>query len=169
MKSLLSLRARVTSLLVGIVSVCLLLGWNDEVGQPIAYNHKVHVEDLEIACNDCHSRAETHSRALIPNIEVCGACHVDTEAENETERQVALFVEQSKPIPWRQIHRVPDHAFFSHRRHVKLGELECELCHGDVTKMEQAFIEPYVSIDMDWCIDCHDQRGVTHDCYSCHR
>jgi hypothetical protein len=137
--------------------------------QPIDYSHKKHVEELLIGCLDCHWNAEKHSSAVIPNIEVCGVCHLDVESDHPEERKVAAYAVQGMKIPWRQVHVVPDHVYFSHRRHVALGELECTVCHGDVAQMEKPFSRPYVSMNMGWCTECHEGVGVTNDCASCHR
>jgi hypothetical protein len=109
------------------------------------------------------------ARASIPNISICGDCHDDLESENMEERKVAEYVINNAKIPWAQVHMVPDHAYFSHRRHVKLAQIECIDCHGDVSKMERPFIDAFVVIEMEWCMDCHEQRNATNDCYACHR
>lgn len=165
---------------VVIISFIIILGifvsifWakDDSQGrsvQPIAYNHKIHIEEVGFACQDCHLNAEDHARASIPNIEICKDCHDDVEAENPEERKVAEHVDSNTEIEWVQIHTVPDFAYFSHRRHVGLAQIECEECHGEVSQMETPFVKPFASIKMSWCMDCHEQRGVTNDCYACHR
>ncbi|NIW78494.1 MAG: hypothetical protein GWN16_03125, partial [Calditrichae bacterium] len=131
--------------------------------------HKLHIEDIGFTCLDCHSNAETHARASIPNIEFCGGCHDDTEVENPEESKVAEHVNNDIQIKWVQVHKVPDYAYFSHRRHVKLAQIECETCHGEVSQMENPFVSPFPSMKMSWCMDCHTERGVTNDCYACHR
>lgn len=137
--------------------------------QPIQYNHKIHIEEAGSECIDCHIQAESGTRASIPNIQICGDCHSDLETENTEQRKVAEYVENDTQIPWHQVHNIPDHAYFSHRRHVTLGQIECSECHGDVSQMETPFVVPYQEIDMEWCLDCHKERAVTSDCYACHR
>ncbi|MEE9117347.1 MAG: cytochrome c3 family protein [Calditrichia bacterium] len=141
----------------------------DQGSQPIQYNHKLHVEEADLTCLDCHQNANTLSRASIPNISICGDCHDDVESENIEERKVAEYVVNGANIPWVQVHYVPDHAYFSHRRHVKLAQIECTTCHGDVSQMEKPFIDAFVVMEMEWCMDCHETRNVTKDCYACHR
>ena len=153
----------------------IVISWGQEPGQlaralqPVAYNHQKHVAEASMACLDCHSNAETQARASIPNIGTCGDCHSDTEAENLEERKVAEHVANGVPIQWQQIHSVPDYAYFSHRRHVKLGEIECAVCHGDVGAMTTPFAKPFAPIKMKWCMDCHEQRAESNDCAACHR
>jgi hypothetical protein len=142
---------------------------NDQNSQPIQYNHKLHVEEADLTCLDCHQNINTLARASIPNISICGDCHDDTDSENSEERKVAEYVVKGANIPWAQVHKIPDHAYFSHRRHVKLAQIECIDCHGDVTQMERPFIEAFVVMEMEWCMDCHEQLNVTNDCSACHR
>lgn len=137
--------------------------------QPIKYNHKLHIEEALSECTDCHVQAEKSTRASIPNIQICGDCHSDLEVENSEQRKVAEYVQNGTQIPWHQVHLVPDHVYFSHRRHVSLGQIECSECHGDVSQMETPFVKPFQQIAMAWCIDCHKQRQVTSECYACHR
>ena len=44
---------------------------NVDVEQPIAFNHKLHVAELEIACTECHVGAEQLDHATIPAEELC--------------------------------------------------------------------------------------------------
>jgi hypothetical protein len=140
-----------------------------EMLQPIAYDHQKHVEENGMECLDCHQYAEEHARASIPNVEFCRDCHEEAISESENELVLLSFVTENRQIPWQQVYKVPDHAFFSHRRHVKLGELECVACHGDVAKLSASVSVPYVEVTMEWCLDCHETRGVSNDCAVCHR
>ncbi len=146
-----------------------LISYKNEFLQPIAYNHNKHVEENDMECLDCHKYAEENPRASIPNIEVCRDCHEGATSESEEEAILLNFINENKKIPWRQIYSVPDYAYFSHRRHVKLGKLECTVCHGEVSTFTSPISKPFVKIKMGWCMDCHEERGVTTDCYACHR
>jgi hypothetical protein len=157
------------STFLAVLLVIIMAGESENSEQPILYNHKLHTEEVGLECQDCHVNAETHRRASIPNIEVCGNCHDDTEVENIQQVKVGNYVSQHQKIPWIQIHTVPDHAYFSHRRHVMLGKIDCKTCHGNVEKLEVPISEPFTSLEMDWCIECHKQRNVTTDCNTCHR
>lgn len=142
---------------------------NNAFVQPIAYNHYKHVQENGMECLDCHLYAEENPRASIPNIEVCRDCHEEAISESEAELPLLNFITENKKIPWRQIYSVPDYAYFSHRRHVKLGELQCQICHGDVGNLTTPITRPVVEMKMKWCMDCHEKRGVSNDCYACHR
>lgn len=140
-----------------------------KVSQPIAYNHKKHVEEAGLSCFDCHALALTHEKASIPNISFCAGCHQEPMTESKEEKKLVDYIKNDQLIPWVQVHRVPDHAYFSHRRHVSLGKIACQDCHGDVSTMTLPFSKPHVPIKMEFCIDCHERKSVDTDCATCHR
>jgi hypothetical protein len=35
--------------------------------------------------------------------------------------------------------------------------------------MTLPFTRPAVKIEMEWCMECHEKRGVDTDCATCHR
>ena len=148
------------------------------IQQPFPFNHKKHIEK-DWTCPACHVYVDQEAFASIPTAEDCVTCHEsekvpkpDTDAEKihqlEELRQLA---EQGGDIPWDQVYRVPDHVFFSHRRHVAIGGLKCVVCHGDMTQMTEPVTRQAVKMDMDWCIDCHEEpeRNASVDCLACHR
>lgn len=138
--------------------------------QPIQYNHKLHVQDNEMECVECHQYAESHARATIPNIEVCGDCHSDEPMTDSVEEAKLIeYVSDGRKIPWTKVYRVPSHVYFSHRRHTTLGQVDCATCHGSVEDMTTPFSRPSVRMSMDWCMKCHETNGVDNDCTRCHR
>jgi hypothetical protein len=169
-------KKRINSLIIDysvVWTVCasLLLGsyvFAKDSIQPIKFNHDFHIEELGLSCLDCHKNAERHQRASIPNIDECSECHED-EFENFEADKVTEFINSDIQIPWVKVHKVADHAYFSHRRHVRLGNIECTECHGDVSSMSLPFQKAHVNMDMDWCLSCHEARHVTDDCAACHR
>jgi len=137
--------------------------------QPILFNHKKHLEDAGLNCFDCHTRVLSHERASIPNIGICKNCHEQPMTESNEEKKLVDYIRKNQPIPWIQVHRVPDHSYFSHRRHVAIGKIACQKCHGNVPGMTLPFSKSYVRIKMKFCIDCHAQNKVDTDCATCHR
>ncbi len=164
---------KIISIVFFLLSATIVAGFmgsdKGQIVQPIAYNHSKHVEENDMECLDCHQYAEENARASIPNIEMCFDCHEEAITESEEELTLLSFITENKRIPWRQVHIVPDYAYFSHRRHVKLGKLDCTVCHGDVGKVATPITKPFVEMTMNWCMDCHEEKGVSNDCYACHR
>ena len=78
------------------------------------------------------------------------------------------YIENEAEIPWKRVYEVPDHVYFSHRRHVIIGELSCELCHGKVEDQNQPIASQYLETSMDNCMNCHEEYGTTNDCLACH-
>jgi Cytochrome c7 and related cytochrome c len=154
---------------VGIFIVWATSGANPSITQPIMYNHKLHIESVELICNDCHIYVESMPSATIPNIEVCGECHSeDLITDSPEEVKLINYLNEDEQIPWKQIYSVPDHVYFSHRRHVSMGELDCYECHGHVEEMTEPISYPAWLPSMDNCMDCHKERKITRDCLSCH-
>lgn len=139
------------------------------VSQPLAFNHYLHVEDLGAYCTDCHLYAVNGVRATIPNYQTCADCHDAALTESPVEARLIEYIEAGEPIPWRKIYWVPDHVFFSHRRHTAVAELECEVCHGEVGSRVEPLDRALVPITMEGCMDCHERSGASNDCIVCHR
>lgn len=137
--------------------------------QPILYSHKIHVEKLGLECIFCHKQALEHQKALIPNIEVCRDCHGEAMTESKEEEKLVGYIKRDERIPWVQVHRVPGHAYFSHRRHVSIAKIDCSECHGVVGAMALPFSQPHVPVKMAFCVDCHEKRRANTDCAACHR
>lgn len=154
---------------VAVVAVGVAVAWAYRATeQPIAFNHLLHLEEVGMACTDCHLYATSGLRATIPNVEVCGGCHVEALTESPDEESLVAHVTEETPIPWRRVYWVPDHVFFSHRRHTSVAGIECVTCHGDVAQREEPLSRPLVALTMDDCTGCHARTGAPNDCILCH-
>ena len=132
--------------------------------QPIAFDHAKH---RPTACAVCHRGAESEARAGIPQRELCLECHA---APPRTASPVLWAASApGTSIPWLRVARVPDHVFFSHRRHTALAGLECSSCHADVGQSTAPPGRARVRLDMNACLDCHRREGASEDCAACHR
>ena len=138
------------------------------ISQPISFNHRLHVEDLGSDCTDCHLYAETGVRATIPNVEVCADCHEEAQTESAEEAKLVEYIQAGEPIPWVKVTTVPDHVYFSHRRHAAIAEIACETCHGAVGQRTEPVVRPAVDMTMDHCMTCHEEFGASNDCIWCH-
>ncbi len=156
-------------IVAGVFIVRAAIPDGDTIEQPIAFNHSVHVEE-GLECTDCHSQVESLPSATLPPVDLCTDCHADEPmSDSEDEALLLRYIEEGTPIPWQRIYEMPRHVYFSHRRHVVLGEIECMTCHGDVPAMTVPPSRPVVDQTMDWCMDCHRDNKVTNDCLACHR
>jgi len=62
------------------------------------------------------------------------------------------------PIKWAKIHNLPDHVYFNHSQHVKVGQVQCQRCHGPIQEMDEVY--QFAPLSMGWCINCHRQTQV---------
>jgi mono/diheme cytochrome c family protein len=156
---------------------------NYEPKQPIFYSHRVHAGINQINCLYCHTNAQYSRHATIPSVNVCMNCHmaiteytgpklftaegeeVDGSAEIQKLYKYAGYVQgqpwdasKAKPIEWVRIHELPDHVYFNHSQHVMVGKVQCQTCHGDITKMDE--VKQFAPLSMGWCINCHRTTDV---------
>lgn len=136
--------------------------------QPIEFNHKKHKE-IKIPCGTCHQYFEEHASAGMPDVEICMMCHTAALTNNPEEEKIREYAKQGEEIKWVRLYRVPDHVYFSHRRHVVLGKLKCTTCHGSIGESIIPPLEPEFEVTMDMCIACHQKMEANNDCYACHR
>ena len=120
--------------------------------QPIAFSHKVHAGDNQIACLYCHFGARTSRHAGIPPASVCMNCHSMLEKQTVETEKLQETVQLARPIAWTKVHNLPDFVYFNHSRHV-LSSVACQLCHGPVESMDR--VEQTAPLTMGWCLDCH--------------
>jgi Cytochrome c/Cytochrome c7 and related cytochrome c len=64
----------------------------------------------------------------------------------------------AKPIQWVKIHNLPDHVYFNHSQHVKVGKQQCQTCHGNIQEMPEVY--QFSDLSMGWCINCHRESKV---------
>jgi hypothetical protein len=151
--------------------------------QPIFYSHKVHAGTNQISCLYCHGGAQDSKQASIPSVNVCMNCHKaikeykgeelkreDGTAVNGTAEIQKLYAyagwnpdtktydKPGSPIQWVKIHNLPDHVYFNHSQHVKVGKQQCQTCHGPIQEMPE--VKQFADLSMGWCINCHRETKV---------
>ncbi len=162
---------------------------NYQPEQPIKYSHELHAGTLGIDCKYCHNSVEKSKTAGIPTVNVCMNCHKgvsEGKVYGTTEIQKIYdaagfdpntleYSGETEPIRWTKVHNLPDHVYFNHSQHVKVGGLDCKQCHGDMTKETVArvmttedlnaieenkikFTRP--TLTMGWCIECHGKKEI---------
>jgi Cytochrome c7 and related cytochrome c len=165
--------------------------------QPIAFSHKLHAGEMQIACVYCHAGAETSRYAGIPALNVCMNCHEKVTSSFAQQQQPqpmespelrklydALALDDvlapvegktPKPVAWQRVHRLPDFVYFDHRAHITAA-VRCQQCHGPVETMDR--VRQFETLAMGWCVNCHrdvNKTGVggkpvhaSIDCVTCH-
>jgi len=137
--------------------------------QPSIYNHSVHTAKMD--CVRCHRGSRDSVKAGIPSQVICAGCHATAPGKEPSAVERSLWSEvlQGKPVAWNRIYRLPESAFFSHRQHATVAEIECENCHGLMKDQTVPPEFPLTPMRMRECIECHQKEKVTVDCTHCHR
>lgn len=156
---------------------------NYQPRQPIVFSHKVHAGINQINCLYCHAGAEKSRYSMIPSPNICMNCHrvIDQYTGNEfsdaegnlvngTEEIHKLYdaagwdpekkqyTKPGHPIEWIQIHNLPDYVYFNHSQHVKVGQIQCQTCHGPIQEENEVY--QYATLGMGWCVNCHRTTKV---------
>jgi c(7)-type cytochrome triheme protein len=159
-------------LLLGTFLVSFLSGgllWRTRpAAQPVAFNHKKHVEN-GINCVDCHAGAQEQARATLPTLATCMTCHESALTQSPEEAKIRNVAAAGADLKWQQITRNPPNVYFSHRRHVRMAGLDCAECHGAMKDATAPPVRRFRRLDMNDCIHCHQQSNVKADCNDCHR
>ena len=85
-------------------------------------------------------------------------CHNTIKTSSPEIQKIYTAIEENKPIQWVRVHNLPDLSYFNHSQHVKVADIECQTCHGNIEEME--VIQQYSILTMGWCIDCHRTTDV---------
>lgn len=139
--------------------------------QPIPYSHKTHAGDLGLDCQFCHqgqALAGTTSGVMMtfPQTDTCMTCHVGIATDKESIIRLSEYHATKQPVPWQRVYTIVKGVNWSHRTHLEAGA-QCETCHGDVRGLE-VMAQTTVVAAMSSCIACHQARGATTDCQTCH-
>jgi mono/diheme cytochrome c family protein len=151
--------------------------------QPIYFSHKVHAGANQINCLYCHGGAMEGKHANIPSVNICMNCHMTineytgaplhredgTEVNGSAEIQKIYaaagydpakktYSNKATGVQWTKIHNLPDHVYFNHSQHVKAGNVQCQTCHGELTKMDEVY--QFADLSMGWCVNCHRTTKV---------
>jgi hypothetical protein len=120
--------------------------------QPTAFSHAVHVDQLGMDCVYCHEGVKKSWYAGLPSASSCMNCHNQVLPDDPRLAWVRESAKGGRPIPWIQIHKLPDYVYFNHAAHVNRG-VSCVECHGQINRMDEAYQAQPLS--MSFCLDCH--------------
>ncbi len=133
--------------------------------QPIAFNHKLHIQTAKLACNDCHEPRGNGSAVAMPQPAKCMLCHAAIATDKPDIKRLAEAAKNEEPIAWVRVYRVPSFVTFSHKTHTSAGNT-CEECHGPVAERTAIALEKNIS--MGGCIACHQAKAAPVGCDTCH-
>ena len=146
----------------------------NSLDQPIAFNHQKHIQN-NVKCITCHEYYNDYTTAGMPGVAVCTKCHEDVIYITLEKEKIQKYVKAGEEIPWKQVYSIPGYVYFSHKRHVAFGKIDCVDCHGNVAGWTTPPTEPEVNLDMNTCIQCHQtmkeqtQMADVYNCNRCHR
>ena len=120
--------------------------------QPVPYSHALHAGQLGIDCRYCHSNVETSGFANLPTAQTCMNCHSQVKPTSPLLAVVRESYATGKPVPWIQVHQLPDYAYFNHSIHIARG-VSCVECHGRIDQMD--VVTHAKPLSMGFCLDCH--------------
>jgi hypothetical protein len=120
--------------------------------QPVPFSHATHAGQLGIDCRYCHTGVEKSWFSNIPASSTCMNCHNQVLKDDPRLELVRESAQSGKPIPWVQIHKLPDFVYFNHSVHVNRG-VSCVECHGRIDQMDEVYHAQPLS--MSFCLECH--------------
>lgn len=120
--------------------------------QPVPFSHAIHAGQLGIDCRYCHTGVEKSWFSNIPAASTCMNCHNQVLKDDPRLALVRESAQKNIPIPWIQIHKLPDFVYFNHSVHVNRG-ISCVECHGRVDKMDEVYHA--TPLNMAFCLNCH--------------
>jgi hypothetical protein len=120
--------------------------------QPVPYSHALHAGQLGIDCRYCHSYVERSGFANLPTAQTCMNCHGQIKTTSPLLEIVRQSYATGRPVPWIQVHQVPDYVYFNHAVHIARG-VSCVECHGRIDQME--VVEHAKPLSMGFCLQCH--------------
>jgi formylmethanofuran dehydrogenase subunit E len=140
--------------------------WQSTPIQPIAFNHKVHIQH-GLQCTSCHTGVAQGPDAGIPSVTFCMACHQVIAADHPEIKKLAAYASKGQEPPWQRVFWFYDsvHVKFWHAPHIRAG-VACEQCHGDVS--QETVAVKTKDLNMKFCLSCHNAKGVSVDCTTCH-
>jgi hypothetical protein len=134
--------------------------------QPIAFNHRRHLEN-GMECVSCHTGVTEGPDAGIPSVIFCMACHQEVATNNPEIKKLTDYAAKEQDIPWKPVYWFypSEHVRFWHAPHIRAG-VDCKECHGDMTQQTVAVRSR--KLNMNFCISCHRAKGASADCATCH-
>ena len=131
---------------------------------------KVAVHDEASLLDNLKAQIEAHNKVVLSDSDFRQILNKLSKGsifeKVKTLRDRVEYVDAEAPIPWVRLYKLPQFTYFPHKWHVRAG-LSCETCHSDIGQSMTAV--RHQVLDMEWCIECHEQEQVSVDCVLCHK
>ncbi len=134
--------------------------------QPVRFEHANHINNVGLTCDYCHHYADEAPNPTIPAVSLCMECHDSVKTGSPEIKRLTEYWEMKEPVPWRNVYYLPDHVYFTHKRHVRFG-FDCAECHGYVEGADT--MRQVRTLNMGWCVSCHNANKAPVDCTTCHQ
>lgn len=162
----------ILAVLTAILLLCMVLMYaylfRSGIGpkQPIPFSHRIHATEKGISCVFCHSEAIDTDVAGVPPVETCMLCHSKIIIHYPQIAELRNHYYGRVPVEWVRVNVLQEFVFFSHQAHIQSG-VDCGKCHGNVAQMDRVIRK--TPFTMGFCVQCHRDTEVSHDCWMCHR
>ncbi len=153
------------SILIFLPMTALTLDHHEEGNSKIIkFSHQLHVGDVEVACEDCHTgvlESTSLSDRLLPEKDVCADCH-DTDDDDNCE--TCHYEDVYEPLV-----RMESALYFSHSQHLG-DDANCEFCHQGFSEVDYSSELENSNPPMSTCYQCHNNQSLASNvCESCHK
>ena len=90
--------------------------------QPIAFNHKPHLQN-GVQCVSCHTGVTEGPDAGIVNVTFCMACHEEVAKDKPEIKKLAAYADKQQDVPWKRVYWFypSEHVRFQHAPHIRAG------------------------------------------------
>lgn len=119
----------------------------------IMFPHQMHVEDMEMSCEDCHAEVAESEQVpprLLPEKDTCIGCH---DGDSATEDCEACHADPDEPLPFSDSQPLAATGF-SHTYHLSKA-MDCSSCHDYILE-DDGSTDPYAWSAGD-CQSCHSE------------
>lgn len=128
----------------------------------IKFNHKLHVKDAGVKCEDCHANAVKSVSGkdnLNPKETFCATCHDVKDQKN------CNFCHVGTP---KKLKSSGKELNFSHSFHIDTQKKACLDCHAGMDTVKYSKEAPGAFPPMETCYSCHNNNKATNNCEGCH-
>jgi c(7)-type cytochrome triheme protein len=133
---------------------------NDKI---IKFDHSFHINEADVACEDCHTKAKNSLSAkdnLNPVKADCATCH---DVNDQNTCNMCHF-----DNVYKKLESSRKELIFSHNFHLETENMQCTDCHKGLDKIKYAKQSAAAFPPMETCYSCHDNKKAMNNCEGCH-